>query len=648
MPAARNAVRCDTNASFESVSSTEDIESAEEVITAVAHTCPDSSSGSNQREKSSSMVKNSTKKSIEPVNWSPVGCYDSKDAVDKYVASHSCFYEQSRNETKAGITIYYYCNKVITKDSSRCPVKLKIFQSKKTLTFGVSVSTFIHDHTELKLKKVEFSQAMRRETFTMKMQFNMRPKLIVKHLERRFPNEHLPSVAQVRAILREERRIEIPPTVSYGQLIEWCKALSKTPADKDQGFVLDHFYDGVDNSFAFVLSTLRLLKNAANQSNICADGTYKVVWQHFPMIIVGFVDRQNHFHVIAVCVTSNERTNEYRFVFRTIKKAIETHTNTIFEPNVLISDAAPAIRNGFYDTFETATQNVICYVHVLRNLRKAPLKNKANRDAIINDVKVLHKSADEREFQTACSLFIQKWTQDEEEFCSYFQSQWLQEDTQNWYCGYSPFVPAHNNGQEGFNNHVKKDHLMRELLPFDTFKIVSIEMVSEMSKVYEPGNAIERVKIVSNTPNITNDLYREAHEWINNDAVTLAEMSNAPETESKIFIASSPKYEEKTKSTSVDELAAIDCENFDDFDSYRENCYRMVYRINIKCNKKTWATESTCCCSDFYSNFICKHIIGLAFHLNLKKIPKEATSTRIEKNRTRGRSAKAKKALQKQ
>lgn len=516
----------------------------------------DSSATSNliNSEISGPSVENVKFKSNE---WNPVCCYNSKADLEKYVASHDCFYEQSRNETKDGTTIYYYCNKVINKNSSQCPVKLKVFQSKTTFAFGVYASTFVHKHTDLQLKKVEFSQAIKKEAYTMKMQFNMRPKLIAKHLQRNFPNQSLPNVIQIRAILRAMKKIEIPPTVSYGQLIEWCKALSQIPTDEDHAFVLDYFYDGVDNSFAFVVSTLRLLRNAAKQDNVCADGTYKIVWQKFPMIIVGFVDRQKHFHVNCMCLTSNERTSEYRFVFITLKNAIEKHTNTIFEPSVLISDAAPAIRNAFYDAYETATQNVICFIHVLRNLRKGSFKNKSNKDAIMADIKILHYASSKHEFDHACNLFLNKWTQnDEKGFCDYFQSTWLQEGTENWYCGYSPFVPAHNNCQEGFNNHVKKDHLMRELLPFDTFKVVLNDMVFEMSSVYQPGSTIEKVKIVQNSPNITNDLCRAAHEWINSEAVVLAEMHNAADTgdKFKMFLASSPKYENRGQPISVEEL----------------------------------------------------------------------------------------------
>lgn len=78
---------------------------------------------------------------------------------------------------------------------------------------------------------------------------------------------------------------------------------------------------------------------------MCADATYKILWQGFPLIVVGFIDREKHFHVIAIVVTSNERTSEYEFVFRYLKKGIEQQSKQPFLPEVLTSDYAKAIRN---------------------------------------------------------------------------------------------------------------------------------------------------------------------------------------------------------------------------------------------------------------------------------------------------------------
>lgn len=161
-----------------------------------------------------------------------------------------------------------------------------------------------------------------------------------------------------------------------------------------------------------------MLENAATQQNICADGTYKIMYQGFPLIVAGFVDRYKHFHVIGICATSNERQRDYEFIFEALKKGIYKHTQIAFEPKILMSDAAPAIRNAFYATFESAEQNVICFVHVLRNIQRAKFKSKVNKESIISEVMILLQCSSMAEFDNACRLFIKKWEQSEPDFCA--------------------------------------------------------------------------------------------------------------------------------------------------------------------------------------------------------------------------------------
>lgn len=115
-------------------------------------------------------------------------------------------------------------------------------------------------------------------------------------------------------------------------------------------------------------------------------------------------------------------------------------TKTDFCPSLLISDATPAIRNAFYASFDSAIENVICCVHLYRNVRKVDKykDKKQNKQLIRNDIYVVQSSPSQASF--------------EPDFCDYFKRTWLQESTQNWYTGYSPFVPAQNNAQVILNN----------------------------------------------------------------------------------------------------------------------------------------------------------------------------------------------------
>lgn len=239
---------------------------------------------------------------------------------------------------------------------------------------------------------------------------------------------------------------KIPSTFAFGELIEWLKTQTKVPDTIDEPFVVGWTYEKEDDSFAFVTSTRRLLTNAARQPNLSSDGTYKIMWQNFPVVVVGMIDRQKHFHVTGIVITSNERESEYKFAFETIRLGVERETKTTYKPEIVISDHAAAIRNGFFDVFGPS-ENVICSVHMFRNLKKKSVySSKENKQKIINDVYVLHSSPDAETFDRAVLLFLDKWQKTDDKFCTYFKSTWLGETTRNWYRGYSPFVPDHNNG----------------------------------------------------------------------------------------------------------------------------------------------------------------------------------------------------------
>lgn len=574
--------------------------------------------------------------------------FSSKEALEKYIDGHDCFFEHSSNTSQEGTTTYYYCSMVAARNSTRCPVKLKVFENNSTSTFGVSVTTMIHDHTGMKLRKDVFSQALKTEIFTLKTTFAMKPRLILKQLQRTHNNVPLPTLPQIRRIIAEQISKQIPETITYGQLSVWCATQTKLPDDIDEAFVLDHFHDAQDDAFAFVVSTRRLLQQCIGRQNLCADGTYKIVWNDFAIIVVGFLDRANHFHASALCLTARERTVEYKFVFDAMKNAVYELEGADLCPNVVVSDAAPSIRNAFYSSFESAKQNVICYVHVQRNISKFKYGSKENKELIMKDFITLQESATEDEFDNLSDLFLNKWLPSEPEFCRYFEAEWLKEGTKNWYAGYSSFVPNHNNGQEGYNNHIKRDHTLRERLPPNTFKVKFMEMVSDMSARYNPENLTGEVKKIIDQPNVTNEMLQCAFLWFDHPDVWFGEKRLKEETNTQMFIVPSSKYISRTDSKELSELLSIKNKKFDSFDDYVSNGMGMYYDVCMKCDKHLCLVESTCTCKSFQKKYVCKHIIGLAIHLKLVKKPNLGDNKIIGKKQSRGRSAKAKKALNKQ
>lgn len=161
-----------------------------------------------------------------------------------------------------------------------------------------------------------------------------------------------------------------------------------SPSEVDQAFIIGHKQNEQEKSFVFVMSTLRMLNHACNRLIVVADGTYKLVWEDFPIMVVGTIDRLNKFHMLAICVTTNERQSDYAFVFETIKKAVSKHFNHEMQPKILISDAAAAIKNDVYSVFTSANQNVMCSVHVGRNVKDQKFKNASNYDLFKSDLHI--------------------------------------------------------------------------------------------------------------------------------------------------------------------------------------------------------------------------------------------------------------------
>lgn len=351
----------------------------------------------------------------------------------------------STNRSGTGETIYYRCNSIPKSQAKNCK-GMKVFKSFSNLQFTVATSVGAHTHPTSASKKMYTTKPELMEyIYDLKFKDGMKPRKIRDHLKRNRPEEPVLEIRKIRYILKVMEQKKIPSTFSYGEMIEWLKTQTNVPDTIDKAFVVDWTYDAKDNAFAFVISTRRLLTIANELKNMSSDGTYKIMWQKFPLIAVGMIDRAKKLHVTGIVVTSNERKSEYEFAFKAIRMGVERETKQIFKPDVIVSDHAAAIRNGFFAAFGPA-QNVICSVHMFRKLKeRSGYSSKENKQKIIDDVYVLHSSPDAESFDHAVLLFLEKWQATDEIFCTYFKSTWLGETTRNWYRGYSPFVPDHNN-----------------------------------------------------------------------------------------------------------------------------------------------------------------------------------------------------------
>jgi hypothetical protein len=101
-----------------------------------------------------------------------------------------------------------------------------------------------------------------------------------------------------------------------------------------------------------LMSTKALLKQAMLAHHLCADATYKLVLQGFPVLIVGTTDFKRKFHPFSVSVCSGETGDDYPFIFSALKSSLFEYT---YRPTALIADGADAITNVFMSAFDYAS-----------------------------------------------------------------------------------------------------------------------------------------------------------------------------------------------------------------------------------------------------------------------------------------------------
>jgi len=99
-----------------------------------------------------------------------------------------------------------------------------------------------------------------------------------------------------------------------------------------------------------------------------ADATYKTNDEGYPSLTCGTTDKTKKFHPFGIGVSFNERAEDFKFMFQTIKCTAEKVTSKEYTPNTLVADSADAITRGFIDVFMRLVYRINCSVHVIRNI----------------------------------------------------------------------------------------------------------------------------------------------------------------------------------------------------------------------------------------------------------------------------------------
>lgn len=70
------------------------------------------------------------------------------------------------------------------------------------------------------------------------------------------------------------------------------------------------------------------------------------------------------FHIIGVAVCSNEKQEDFEFLFRSVKKCAEALLGEEIASMTLVCDGAKSIRNAFISVFGDQSTIIMCWAHM--------------------------------------------------------------------------------------------------------------------------------------------------------------------------------------------------------------------------------------------------------------------------------------------
>lgn len=544
-------------------------------------------------------------------------------------------------DTSQGKKTYYACKAVARRAKNKCDAQRIIFEPASESSYKI-LHAGVHTHDSIDPNDLTKRMSSEMINFIISQRKkNMSAENIIKSIEEMkndlnlFPNDQVPTRKQIYYITTKHRLAENPPIVSVGELVEWCQKNSSVPesVDKPYVFAFEHSNEDEERFFRFVVSTKRLLKHCAHAHLLCVDATYKVNWMGFPFLVIGTVDRAKKFHPLCFALCTSETEADYAFVFQALTNSIKSLFDIDFSPKILIADGSFAIRNAFENSFADILLMIMCYPHVLRNVRKRPLNNaKKNRTPIMHDIHLMHLAPSAQIFNGMAQLFLKKWAKEEKEFCDYFEETWLG-SRRNWYESASNYSPSHNNHVEGYNQAIKRDVTLRERLPLAQFTVAVIEMTRKLSENYA-----QNLRSFATEPIMPLSLWRNAASWAKSDVPQ--ETINKCDDEIVIRVIST---EGMQSGITFDQINKLHQKKWSSFDQFVNGAFHKFWTVQV--STRNWKVMSKCSCPEFFKNYMCKHIIGVALREKLIKCPKTAITTLLEQKSKPGRKPKAVKAL---
>lgn len=590
-----------------------------------------SSSESEEANIASTSIKNRRKK-IDKC-WCKENVFYNKTAAEEAVKSETIWSYCHQNVDKEGNKNYYYrCNRVKSR-GLQCQTGIYLHYPSHNTEIILYRSQLPHncDHISTK-SRTKISECTKMEIRSLfEFDFKIKPKKILEILGEK--NLELPTIIEIKNFLYSLRKKKFGPySISIGELEQFFIKNSAVPEDEKKAFIVSYEIQYNEPTyFRCLVSSKTLLKLSTNVKHIHVDATYKLIWQGYPVLIVGSTDTTRQFHPYGLSICSNEKTEDFIFLFSALKLAIEKIFGRELILTSLICDASHAIQNAFKRIFGEEKLIIMCWAHMKINVKKKAEQlvfPKSDVDKIIEDIDILQLSKTESIFEKASKLFLEKW-HEKIEFVKYFNKEWLK-CNRNWFEGISDKIPSTNNALESFNRIIKDENTLRERLPVGQFMTMLMIYIETWS-----NNYLVNVKAFNYDPKIDLSLWTEAYHWAKQDKIIITEMNSHHQ------IYFSPSKDERRFSEA--DLKKCKENDFDSFEQYKAVMFKIW--TTLLPNKNEEWIKGKCDCPIYFKKRICKHIVGIAIRKKIAIPPIEAKTLPLGMKRCRGRPSKTKRAL---
>ncbi|XP_043209250.1 uncharacterized protein LOC122374521 isoform X1 [Amphibalanus amphitrite] len=567
-------------------------------------------------------------------DWQHVCSLDSEETFQKWKhdseqkITPGRWAKKRMNETKLSVKRYFHCSVI------GCKAELTVMYPNYSEKVEVLHNGKAHFHPPNQ-KKWGLSSEAKQEVRRLWESGVQKPRYIRASLEKLGLGDC--TVVQLRNFLeRLKKRNKLPtPTLPINSLEEWCAEHSITKptaalvGDVDRVYVFDHHTDARSRQFRFILSSKRLMKFAAQASTLSVDASHRMKWFGAPVLFVGVSDVNGMFFPVMFAVISHETADNYLQMLTVLKKCVEASSGTAFQPSCVIGNGDPNVADAVKSVFPNAARRM-CWLQVKKEL-SALLKpiDKEIRDTLEKDVGSLRLSCDQKQFELAAKLMLEKWRGllPSSDLPGRFEERFVKLHPE-WYEGFDVASQSSNRGLMHAVNAVKNRHTLRERLPPERYLTLAQELVLEWSCGVSEIGQLEH----SITPDteLLSDTYQ-----LQTDEKTMVDIDSA------IYVPVGDQ-----RAATVKEVEAFEkkmggeVKSFDEFVEARMSLWKVV-----DTGDKSDISHMRCSCPKFFSAKLCEHILAIGSALGLVTLPPptlESDQCASEGKRKRGRPSKKK------